>query len=267
MSLQITHTRLPGLPGAVEEIDVGPHGAWVAACGGPTGTMIVTERTQFASPSHQLHPFVRLLGNGDVLVIASRTRREPENAWIVSSTGELKARFAVGDGVADVLVVDGRIVCTYFDEGILPCGPFAVDGVSVFDLSGRQTLGYHADVDGAVEITDCYCVVHSAPDEICFSAYIDFALVRLNIQTGVQRIHELPEQLHGCSALSVSGDEFFLYGPYGAKQGLFRWAPGAAPVRVGAHGGVLRGRDGGKFLTTERDGYAIVSVWQEDAGC
>jgi hypothetical protein len=260
MSLIVARTNLPDLPGAATEIDAGSQGTWVAACDLPAGPMIVTGQARFANPLESPGSLVRLFDSGDVLVIAPRARRGYENACILSPTGMLQSRFAVGDGVADALIVAGLVVCSYFDEGVLPGGPYSGDGVSVFDTAGRQVLGYHSDVAGAIGICDCYCITQSAPDEICFSAYEDFTLVRVNILSGRQRLHELPEPLHGCTALSVRGEEVFLHDPYDAKGTLFRWTPGTAPAVVGTHRGQLRGRATGDFLAPEPHGYAMIHV-------
>ncbi len=260
MSLHVARTTLPDLPGAVTNIDVDTHGAWVAACELPLGPIVVTSQARFDSPVQGAEPLVRLLENGDVLVIAPRTLRGVENACICSPTGRLKTRFSVGDGVEDAIVVGGRIVCSYFDEGVLHGGEYSGDGVSVFDVTGRQVLGYHADVSGAIQIVDCYCVAQSAPDEICFSAYMDFEIVMLNVHTGRQRVHALPEELHGCTAISAKGAEFVLHSPYDAKGDLFCWSPGAAPVWVGTHNGRLRGCASGEFLGPEPEGYTTIRV-------
>ena len=260
MSLHVARTTLPNLPGAVTNIDVGTPSAWVAACELTLGPTIVTSQAQFESPVQGPAPLVRLLENGDVLVIAPRAFRGVENACICSPTGRLMTRFSVGDGVADAIIVSGHIVCCYFDEGVLPGGEYSGDGVSVFDTTGRQVLGYHTDVAGAIQIVDCYCITQSAPDEICFSAYTDFAVVLLNVHTGRQRVHELPEQLHGCTALSARGAEFLVHSPYDAKGEVFCWSPGAAPVWIGTHHGRLRGRASGEFLGPEPEGYLTIRV-------
>jgi hypothetical protein len=260
MSLIVTRTNLPDLPGAATDIDVCSQGAWVAACDLPGGPIIVTEQLRFANPLRSPGSLVRLFDSGDVLVVAPRARPGYDNACILSPTGILQARFAVGDGVADALIVADLVVCSYFDEGVLPGGQYSGDGVSVFDTAGRQVLGYHSDVAGAIGICDCYCITQSAPDEICFSAYEDFALVRVNVLTGHQRLDVLPEPLHGCTALSVRGEEVFLHDPYFAKGKLFRWAPGTEPALVGTHRGQLRGRSTGDFLEQEPRGYVILHV-------
>jgi hypothetical protein len=260
MSLHVARTTLPGLPGALADVDVGTHGAWVAACELPQGPIIVTSQAEFECPAQGPGPLVRLLENGDVLVIAPSAFGGVGNACICSPTGQLRTRFSVGDGVEDAIIVGGHIVCSYFDEGVLHGGECAGDGVSVFDLTGRQLLGYHTDVSGAVRIVDCYCITASAPNEICFSAYTDFAIVRLNILTGRQRVHELPAQLHGCKALSTRGAEFIMHSPYDAKGEVFCWSPGAAPVWVGTHHGRLRGREGGEFLGPAPEGYATLHM-------
>jgi hypothetical protein len=255
--IRIVPNTLTELPGPVRDIDVASDGAWVAACDSDAGPVVCTPDTQFANPLTDSGAIVRLLRNRDIVVISPRAQSGHENAAIVSQTGEVRSRFSVGDGVEDAIVLGEHIVCSYFDEGAL-WGGLGAEGICVFGEAGKLVLGYHSDVAGAIQISDCYCMAPVGIDEVCFSAYTEFPIVVFNVRTGSQRVYELPESLAGCAALSSGDAGYYMHGPYSARSDIVYWTPGSDPVRVGAHEGKLRGMRGGTFLTTTPVGYAML---------
>ena len=253
-------TTLQDLPGSAVDIDVGVDGAWVAMCKRDAELVVATSTGQFPAPDNLRFPQIRWMGNGDILVVDTRTTRGSQNAFVLTPSGIEKVRFCVGDGVADVLVVGESVVVTYFDEGIFGGVAPSEEGLAVFASDGRFEFGYQSGVKDPVDIADCYCVCPAGPDEVCFSPYTEFPLVRLNLKTRQQQVHKLPRHLAGSSALATDGIAFYIYAPYDARNSIFRWRPGEAAVEIGNHVGPLRGHRRAAFLSAGTAGYAIVNA-------
>ncbi len=249
---------LEDLPGAAIDIDVRADGGWVAICRSELDLVVASAGQHFTVPDEIRFPLIRWVGSADILLIDARTTKGRDNAYVFSTSGVKKARFCVGDGVADAIAVGEAVVITYFDEGIFGDVPPSHEGLCVFSPYGRLEFGYQSGVRNPVDIADCYCVCAAGRCEACFSPYTGFPLVRLNVKTRHQEVHELPEVLAGASALSTDGVVFYFYGPYDAKRSIIRWQPGEACIEVGTHSGPLRAHWRGAFLSTGASGYTIV---------
>jgi hypothetical protein len=250
---------LEDLPGAAIDIDVRPDGGWVAICRPELDLVVVSAGQHFTVPEEIRFPLIRWVGSAEILLIDARTTKGRDNAYVFSTSGVQKARFCVGDGVADAIAVGEAVVITYFDEGIFGDVPPSHEGLCVFSPDGRLEFGYQSGVRSPVDIADCYCVCAAGRYEACFSPYTGFSLVRLNLKTRDQEVHELPEVLAGASALSTDGVVFYFYGPYNAKRSIIRWRPGEGCIKVGSHSGPLRAHWRGAFLSTGASGYTIVT--------
>jgi hypothetical protein len=246
------------MPGPATDIDVADDGCWVAICKHRSQLIVASQDSQFALAETVRFPLIRWVGDGEILVVDARTVKGRENAFVFSRSGAEKARFCVGDGVQDVLSTGSRIVVTYFDEGVFGNVAPSHEGLCVFTPDGRLEFGYQSSVRNPVDIADCYCACAAGRHEVYFSPYTGFPLVQLNFKTRQQRVHELPAELAGSSALATDGVTFYFYGPYEKKRSIFRWQPGCAPFEVGTHSGPLRGHFRGKFLSTGESGYTII---------
>lgn len=249
---------LADLPGAAIDIDVREDGEWVAICRFGPNLVVASERHHFTVPEEIQFPSIRWVGRGDLLLIDMRTTRGRDNAYLFSTSGDQKARFCVGDGVEDAIAVGEAVVITYFDEGVFGQVPPSHEGLCVFSPDGHLEFGYTSGVRNPVRIADCYCVCAAGRHEVCFLPYTDFPLVRLNLKTRDQEVHELPEVLAGACALSTDGVVFHFYSTYSAKRSIIRWRPGEACLEVGTHSGPLRAHGRGAFLSTGASGYTIV---------
>lgn len=228
------------LPGTAIDVDVRADGEWVAICRPERDLVVVFAGHHFTVPDEIQFPLIRWVGDREILLIDARTTKGRDNAYVFSTSGARKARFCVGDGVADAVAVADAVVITYFDEGIFGDVPPSHEGLCVFSVDGRLEFGYQSGVRNPVDIADCYCVCAAGRHEVCFSPYTGFPLVRLNLKARDQEVHELPEVLAGASALSTDGVVFYFYGPYDAKDSIIRWQPGEACTEVGTHPGPLR---------------------------
>jgi hypothetical protein len=61
-------------------------------------------------------------------------------------------------------------------------------------------------------------------------------------------VQPLPKDLHGVSAISICGDDTYLYGPYAHKRAVFRLGADRSASLLGERSGPLRGLRSGRFL-------------------
>lgn len=250
---------LKGLPGPAADLDVRRREEWVAVCRTSSQLLVCSVASQFAVSPEIQFPLVRWFGE-NIVVVDTRTRKDRDNGFIFSPSGELKASFRAGDGIADVVAVGDSLVVTYFDEGVFSGVPPSKEGLCVFSSEGHLEFGYGSGIRDPVDIVDCYCACAAGRHEVCFLSYTGFPLVRLNLSKKTQQIYETPHALAGAHGISTDGVDFLFHGPYMAKQSLLRWRPGTDPVEIGSHSARLRGLERGAFLSTGTSGYTIVTV-------
>lgn len=214
----------------------------------------------FRVPQPLRFPIVRAIGFDRVLVVDCRPHLNTSGGFVYSMAGELTATLRVGDGVQDAVVLDDLIALTYFDEGVFSgVGP-GDEGIAFFEHDGRLFGGYQTMFGAdAVDIADCYAACPINGQSLAFMAYTGFELVHLNPRTGRQQVVQVPEEVHGASAVSVNGQHACFFGPYSRKRSLFRWAPGSDPEKIGTHSNSLRGISKHRFLSSGELGYTIVS--------
>lgn len=256
-----TATLLPPRLGSAQDFDLAEDGAWVGLFRRADGLSFVhsSRFAAFRTEATLEAPRVRWLGADRIVIAGSRSGGGSPNGHVFSSTGELLAAFDAGDGVQDVVSFGDLFVISYFDEGVFGATSPSNQGVAVFDRDGKYCWGYTSRLGSdAVEVADCYCACRLDADHLAFSPYTSFPLISLNLRTGAQRVLEVPEVLHGATALSTHGRHTFFFGPYASKDRLFRWAPGEPPVDLGRHAGPLRGLGGGRFVATSERGFALL---------
>jgi hypothetical protein len=166
--------------------------------------------------------FVQPLPDGLVLV-APRCRVGREgaeaNALVLDAAGRARARFSLGDGIADVRATpDGTIWVAYFDEGIFGRrgasgpgkGPIGAAGLRAFTATGEPRFAYRADAAGTEPIRDCYALNVSSDSDAWIYFYDEFPIVRIN--NG--RYHLWHTNVSGATALAVRGKRALLLGDY-----------------------------------------------------
>lgn len=180
-----------------------PNGAWVA---GPTFPL--------ETPFPQFDRF----GDGRWLVVASRTREEP-NARVLTSEGTLLYRVMLGDGIEHVAIdADDRIWVGWFDEGMFGNDDWRVpgqewppssNGVACFADDGNL-LPLPLWPTGAGIIADCYALnVTGAGAWVC--PYTDFPLVRF---VPGEQSRWWRSDIAGPTAVAIDGDHAVLAGGY-----------------------------------------------------
>lgn len=173
------------------------------------------------------------LPDGGVLLVETRRRGSSPNASVFDAEGRLSRRFAVGDGVEDVLVdAAGHAWVSYFDEGVVGNDPLSNTGLNAFDpTSGERIWAYSSDRYGE-PILDCYAL-NVAGREAWAYYYTPFDLVHVNRDGQLER---WTTSVRGAQAIALSDAGVLLLGTYGdwAQASLLQFGPGRLqqPVEV-----------------------------------
>lgn len=145
------------------------------------GGLLGEELLEFGRQKMNFH-FIQPIGD-HILLLGARTRLHrngiPEqNAVFLTRGGKVLSRTCFGDGIQDCLVMeDGRIVTSYFDEGIFGNfgwdQPLGASGLVVWDEQGRVLWKNttHAMID-------CYAMNIDEQNNLWFYYYNEFLLVK-----------------------------------------------------------------------------------------
>ncbi|MEK6325202.1 MAG: hypothetical protein AABN33_26475 [Acidobacteriota bacterium] len=205
--LSETSRRIESLPRPLYDLDLAPSGAWIGVTeqeGDHQSLSFSGRIIPLSQPC--LFPRVRAIDGDTAVVVDARTRRQEKNAWVVTSSGEIKAHFYAGDAVQDVLVSSEFIVVTYFDESALTSSGIEGNGVAVFNSAGEFLFGYK-DLFGekAVDVADCYAACWNVRNCVLFYPYTEFPLVSLDLHARMQRVCETPVEVTGSGAITGNG--------------------------------------------------------------
>lgn len=242
------------------DADMSSDGNWIAVVGSEVADLAISLGTEIRLPRCFRFPIVRLIDHERFLVIDSRAKSECDlNAYLISVASPSRPiNFHAGDGIADVLVTTNYIICTYFDEGVFGDCPISAEGVSVFDFTGKFCFGYQSRLTcDAVDIADCYAACNDNGDAIAFCAYTGFPIVHWNLKSGSHIAAQLPDELHGVSAMSAFQGDIFLYSPYKSRNVLFHYKNGHYR-QIGTEEGRLKTLRDGRFLRREPEGFSII---------
>ncbi len=202
-------------------------------------------------------PIIRKLNNDAFLIVDGRTAGST-NGHIYNFTGQKLKSFLVGDGVEDIVVHHGKIVATYFDEGVLGADGPNNDGVAVFDFQGNQLFGFNSSAVWG-HILDCYCVCKHGTNRVLFYAYTELKVYELNLDTLKVDVYDTPDDFPGTTAISSKGDKIILHSTYHDKESFFMWDRSKSEVKtIGSYTSDLKGIKNGKFLAFGDKGYTIV---------
>lgn len=94
---------------------------------------IITPFIRFATHNKIRFPVIRHLGD-DLFLVADRRCKATDNAFIYNYNGQLMKSFFAGDGIEDILIMPGKIIVTYFDEGVYGAKGPNNEGVAVFNF-------------------------------------------------------------------------------------------------------------------------------------
>jgi hypothetical protein len=266
--LKESKQHLDDLPDDLSDLDLAPSGQWVGVTKFGGGQSLSFGSTVVTLPEPIRFPHVAAVDDETAFVVDSRAQRR-KNAWIITSSGDVRANFFAGDAIQNILASDSRLVITYFDESACTSPGVEGNGVAVFDLDGNYRFGYR-EVFGeeAVGIADCYGACWAEDNRVLFFPYTDFPLVSFDLENKSQEIWETPGELAGSHGLTSNGRTVYFHSPYEDEQGIYEWQIGSGAARrigehsgylVGVHARQLRGLRGGRFLAVEKAGYTVIS--------
>lgn len=253
-----TVTNLDPIWGELLDVDVLPSGHWAGLFRMDGQLFVRTADDCVLFNPYVQGPEIRCLAPRKVVIVNPRTRMGRNNGWVLSLADGTRREFFAGDGIADVLASQDKIVITYFDEGVYSGIPPGDEGVAMFTTSGELWAGYRSSLaSNAVDVSDCYAACWRDNSHIAFFPYTEFPLVIWDVQTLEQEMQPTPQELHGSSAIAVSHDRVLFFSPY-KTNAILAWSPGKEPSLVGHHPGPLRGLQGGRFLSCGTHGFTIV---------
>lgn len=270
--LQETEFRIENLQRPLIDIDIPHLGSWVGITGYSENEYVGHHKVPFGShihfgdksynlPKELRNPLVRSINEETVLVLGSGKQYDEnnkKNAWIITSTGEVKANFFADYAIQDIVITKDFIVVTQFDERAI-----GGDGVCVYDFDGKRLFNY-GELFGkeSVAIYDCYAAALVKENQIIFCPYDEFPLVVFDIQAKTQQVWKTPDIVHGFSAITKLGDKIYFHNSYKDKYGIYEWQIGSEKAkRIGEYSNYfVRGLPEGQFLARTDLGYTIISL-------
>jgi hypothetical protein len=236
------------------DLDADAQGGFIAFVDSKT---VITDDNRLTVDIDVRFPIIRRLKNDTFLIVDSRTDSSP-NGHIYNFAGQKVNSFLVGDGVEDIVVHHGKIIATYFDEGVLGADGPNNDGVAVFDFEGNQLFGFNSSAVWG-HILDCYCICKHGTNRVLFYAYTELKVYELNLDTMKAEVYDTPNDFSGTTAISSKGDKTILHSTYHDKESFFMWDRIKNEVKViGSYTSKLKGIKNGKFLAFGDKGYTIV---------
>lgn len=223
---------------------------------------IISPHSNFELQLNIKNPLLRLVEEGLFLLISPRTRQGVSNGFIYDLEGNLKTKLYLGDGIEDVIIIRDKIIVSYFDEGILGDRGPNNNGLSIFNLRGELEFGFN-EKHGNIAIMDCYCMSKIDNQRIIFSAYTNFNLVELNINSYKETNYEIPLLLKGSVSMTSYKNKLYFYSPYKDKEGIYEWELGTSSetvIKLGNYKGHLRGLENGRFLTFMNKSYTLIEL-------
>ncbi|GAB3232344.1 hypothetical protein GCM10027346_19540 [Hymenobacter seoulensis] len=251
-----THYPLNCGKAQIISLDADEYGNYIA--------LLSTSEVQINDERIQLHeqfrhPRIREL-NAELFLIVEGRLRTTDNAHIFDRAGRKLLTFNAGDAIADVLIQQGQIVISYFDEGIGSKTP-SRDGLAVFDFSGQQVFGYNSSQP--YFILDCYCMTKQGKDTIMAYAYTDFHLIEVRLTDFRVIHHTTPADVAGAHAVTTSRGNIIFHSSYEEPARFFWWNKAKKVTRFGHHEEMgLRGIGNGKFLAFDEAGFSIVDAME-----
>lgn len=203
-------------------------------------------------------PLVQMLDNNSFL-LADR-RSGSVNAFIFSTDGVLQRSFYVGDAIENITFNEGKIIVSYFDEGVFG-NPPSTEGLAVFNLEGKQLFGVNSSF-GYEYICDCYALCKLGKHSVFFFAYTEFELPQLNLKNFQIERTKMPEILAGASAIVSDKETIVFFAPYEHKNTLFRYNLYTKKLeklgKTDFH--IIKGIEYGLFLAVKDKHFYIVGL-------
>ncbi len=206
-------------------------------------------------------PIIRWLIHGRFLIADARCDKS-NNAVIYDKDGRELKSFYAGDGIEDILILQDKIIFTYFDEGVFGNDGPNNEGLTVFNFDGKQLFGFNSASDGL--IADCYSMCKFDSHKILFYTYTDFPVIELNIDTFKWKVHQTSTEYAGANSMVCKYGQVIFHGTYSDKKSFFLWDIWQKKVKkIGVYSARLRGIENGKFLSVGKNGFTIIDPLDE----
>ena len=204
------------------------------------------------------HPIVRIIDNSHFIVAGARTSGY-DNALIFDMSGSCIMSFYAGDGVEDMLVHDGKLIFSYFDEGVYGSNGPNNEGLAVFGSNGKLIFGYNSSQKGE-GIDDCYSICKAEKDKIFFYAYTPFILTELSLSTYKCKFYTVPDYLRGSHAISEYFGSIIFFGSYTQKKQLYKYEPYTGKATgCGSYIGRLQASLQGRFIDVKDHKFSVIT--------
>ena len=167
------------------------------------------------------------------------------------------------------MVLQDKIIFTYFDEGVFGDEGPNSEGLTVFNFEGRQLFGFNSASmaligDSDALIDDCYAICKLDEHRILFYVYSNFSLIELNIETFEWKLHPTSAEYLGANSMACRDGQVVFHGTYKDKQSFFLWDILQEKVtKFGNYSAILRGLENGKFLSVNKSGFTIINPFDE----
>jgi len=278
ITFDVASISLPPLPPAVPytttfDADADLAGNVVVAVqaeGGIDVHFLRTGKTYRVSTTMR-YPCVRWIDPTRALLVDSRSDIGSEGAAIDES-GTQQSHPRIGEAVEDVVLTDGYIVGTYFDEGAFGDDPLSKNGVAVFRRDGAYEWGWNESRSDEIPwVYDCYAAGGGDGDTIGVWIYTQFQDSRyafgiLDIAQRSVRLFQLPDTIFDrVLALTSTPEGVWIFATRSwdedREERIVAWRPGTDQyTTVSSPGNLTRGLRGGRFLRKTDTGLDLVTV-------
>jgi len=183
---------------------------------GDRGRLVSGDRPDDAAEFPLEYPVPRFdrLSDGGWVLVHTRCNDGDLNAFFLSRRGDVRLRFAVGDGVEQAQADDvGGVWVSHFDEGVSGVH-LGSAGLAHFDASGVETWRANTDdLPALPAIDDCYAL-NAFGSEAWAYYYSDFPILRVP-RDGVVRLWS--NGVLGANAIAVKDNNVVLFGGWTAR--------------------------------------------------
>jgi len=227
----------------------------------------ITDKGNVITPYEKLEieqsfdfPIIRTIDQEKFLVAGSRVKNPGDNCFIYDDKGNILNKFFAGDGIQDIEVVKGKIIVSFFDEGVYGMRGPNNGGLVVFDQQGKIEFNFNENHGGQI-ISDCYCLCKHGPNRVLFFPYDSWTLTELDIDNYEEKEYATPGVFAGSSALTSTKDSVIFHSPYSDQRALLKWTIENNKVeKIGEYTEGIRGLKNGKFLSKGEKGFTIIDI-------
>jgi len=174
--------------------------------------------------THRNVHVVQPLGTEQWLLVCCRASSPTDrNALVTDCYGRIVHSFHAGDGIEGVqATADGRIWCSFFDQGIFNDMEMGQSGLVCLDSQGNKLFDYGQIVEQSDEVSDCYALNVRDKHETWLYYYTNFPLVAIYDYKLATRWRRMP--VSGSHAFAIDDQHALFFGNYNERNVLFKVA-------------------------------------------